>query len=133
MSWWHSWKESPHLDSSPHPRLEMEGNTTSPWLQRVWMQHRALQRANPDPGAAFQKVCEGCQAALLPYCSSNACITYLRCWFPSPSFPASPGAVLTTHLEQLLCLQTVSGTAARSWRGPSPPIPASLYRPLGKS
>lgn len=75
----------------------------------------------------------GCQAAMLLCYSSDACVTYLHCWFPSPSFPAGPGAVLTTHVEQLLCLPTVLGTAACSWRGLSPPISGSLYRPLGKS
>lgn len=30
---------------------------------RGWVQHRTLQRANPEPGTAFHKVDGGCQHA----------------------------------------------------------------------
>lgn len=41
VCWWLNWKERLILDSF-HPMLEIKGNTTSPWLHRVWMQYREL-------------------------------------------------------------------------------------------
>lgn len=118
---------------SSHSRLEIEGNTTSPWLHRIWMLHRELQRAIPDPWGCFPEGpwrLPGCRAALLWLQRLRHVFVLL---LSKALLPASPGAVLATHLEQIFCLQAVSGTAAHSWRGLSPPIPACLYRPLGES
>lgn len=119
------------MDHSPHARLEMEANTTSPVCRGSGCSIGHWREQTPVLGLPPSR--RPMEGARWPYCGSNACVTYLCCCFPSPCFTASPGAVFNTHLEQLLCLQTVLGTAARSWRRLSPPIPASLYRPLGKS
>lgn len=75
------------------------------------------------------KTLPGSCAALLWLCC--LCCVFVLLVFQS-LLPNYLGAVLTTHLEQLLCLQTVLGTSMLLERT-KPSIPVSLHRPYGKS